>query len=131
MRSYAQAKAFAEHERVHPMRNWTFLCQSFARQCVGSPAFGTSALRAWNATPAKWKRTQGPPPPGSIAYYGTKGAGHAVFVVENGMVYSTDIKRKGKIDKVPWDVFPRVWGLKYRGYILRTPAGSVLPVKSV
>jgi hypothetical protein len=135
MRTYAQAKAFAEHQHADPAATgWFDRCQVFSRQCVGAQPFGTSARLAFEGTPAAHRHTSSPPPPGAIAYYGKPGVGdgHAVFVVEGGMVWSTDILHHGRVDKVRWDVFPRGkpkgWSLPYRGWIDSCPAG-VLPVQ--
>lgn len=134
MRTFQQAKAFAERQHVRPTarppRRWFNRCQGFARQCIGSVPFGISARLAFNAIPAEHRHTSSPPPPGSIAYYGfsNRGFGHAVFVVEGGYVWSNDIKRRGMIDRVKWDVFKRRWGLPYRGWIDWCPSGP-LPVQ--
>jgi len=137
MRTFATAKAFAQGQHDHPRaETWFEQCQVFARQCVGASPFGGSARLAFEGTPAMHRHTSSPPPPGSIAYYGKAGSGdgHAVFVVEAGMVWSTDIKRHGKVDKVGWDVFtaktPKGWSLPYRGWIDHCPSGT-LPVQQV
>jgi hypothetical protein len=132
MRTYEQAKRFALHESRHPSQNWTIKCQVFSRQCVGAPPFGDSARLAFNGVPAEHKHTSSPPPPGSIAYYGPEGSGdgHAVFVVEGGHVWSTDILRPGKVDRVKWNVFNQIWGRghQYRGWIDHCKWGD-LPVQ--
>lgn len=131
MRTYAQAKAFAQfqHERSRG-DDWFNLCQLFARQCVGAPSFGRSARLAFNSVSSEHTHTSAPPPPGSIAYYGQsdRGFGHAVFVVEGGYVWSNDILRKGRIDRVKWNIFLPEWGLPYRGWIDQCPAGD-LPIQ--
>lgn len=129
MRNFAEAKAYAEAERRHASRNWTNSCQMFSRTAFGAGAWAPSAREAFNNTPAAHKHTSYPPPPGSIAYYGVSdhGFGHAVVVVEDGYVYSTDILRQGKVDRVKWNVFQKAWGLPYRGWIDSTPSGP-LPI---
>lgn len=131
MRTFAEAKEFAQQEhRDGRSHNWYRLCQVFARQCVGAPPFGASAREAFNNQPAARRHTSSPPPAGSIAYYGfpDRGAGHAVFAVHGGFVWSNDILRAGKIDRVQWDVFVSRWRLPYRGWIDACPAGE-LPVQ--
>lgn len=131
MRSYEQAKAFAIHEHQQPRREgWFNFCQMFSRQCVGAPGFGASAREAFNSIDEAHRHASKPPPPGSIAYYGRadQGAGHAVFAVDGGKVWSNDILRRGQIDRVDWDIFVPRWGLAYRGWIDACP-GGVLPVK--
>jgi hypothetical protein len=130
MHSYAEAKAFAVAEQKHASRNWSNSCQMFARTAFGAAAWAPSAREAFNSTPAAHRHTSFPPPAGSIAYYGVadRGFGHAVVVVENGWVYSTDILRSGCVDKVKWNVFEKAWGLSYRGWIDTTPSGP-LPIQ--
>jgi Putative peptidoglycan binding domain len=134
MRNFNQAKAFAIQEHRQPSREWFNDCQLFARQSVGALGFGTSARLAFNSIPREHKFHSSPPPPGSIAYYGRPdaGNGHAVLVVEGGKVWSNDILRHAKIDRVDWDLFTKPsgrggWGLAYRGWIERCPSGQ-LPV---
>jgi hypothetical protein len=114
MRDYEQAKSFAIHEHRQPGgTGWFNMCQSFSRQSVGAAGFGATARLAFNSIPRDHKFESSPPPPGSIAYYGRpdQGAGHAVFVVEGGSVWSNDILRQGHIDRVDWDIFKGHWGL--------------------
>jgi peptidoglycan hydrolase-like protein with peptidoglycan-binding domain len=130
MRTYSRAKTFAQHQHDRPRAaGWFNQCQAFSRQCVGAPPFGTSARLAFNAIPAAHRHTSSPPPAGSIAYYGRsdRGFGHAVFVIEGGFVWSNDILRRGKIDRVKWNIFVPRWGLAYRGWIDWCPSGP-LPV---
>jgi hypothetical protein len=132
MRTYVQAVAYAEAERLHPSQNWHNRCQKFARQCVGASAWATSALNAWNSTPSQYRRT-GTPPAGSLVYFGTTKPGHVVFMVDHGYCYSTDILRDGKVDRVPWTAIRDRWNMRYRGYIIHTPSGTInlKPVVSV
>ena len=129
MRTYEQAKEFAQQQH-RGSASWHNLCQLFSRQCVGAAPFGASAREAFDATPSDARHSTSPPPPGSIAYYGfaDRGAGHAVFAVNGGFVWSNDIVRTGRIDRVQWDVFPSRWGLPYRGWISACPTGE-LPVQ--
>ncbi len=130
MRNYVQAKEFALQQHRTGSSSWLNLCQMFSRQCVGAAPFGASAREAYNNTDEKFRHQSSPPPPGAIAYYGFKdrGAGHAVFAVNGGFVWSNDILRRGRIDRVRWDVFQSRWKLPYRGWISACPAGE-LPVQ--
>ena len=130
MRTYVQAKEFAQQQHRSGSASWFNLSQMFSRQCVGAPPFGASARLAFNNTPPDQRHASSPPPPGSIAYYGhrDRGAGHAVFAVNGGFVWSNDILRRGRIDRVRWDVFATRWKLPYRGWISACPAGE-LPVQ--
>ena len=130
MRTYQQAKEFAQQQHRTGSASWHNLCQLFSRQSVGAAPFGASARDAFNATSAAARHTSNPPPAGSIAYYGFEdhGAGHAVFAVSGGFVWSNDILHRGQIDRVRWDVFVSRWRLPYRGWISACPTGE-LPVQ--
>ena len=128
IRSYAEAKAFAYGQSIHPSRSWYNLCQGFVRTTVNAAPYGTSALKAWQSIP-KVHRHQGEPPAGSIAYFDYPAiegeAGHSVYVVENGMCFSNDIKVRGEIDLVHYTDIVRKWGMRYLGWIDWTPSGSL------
>lgn len=126
MRSYAQAKRYAELQHVNPSRNWHNLCQMFARSCVGADAWAASARQAYNAIPAKY-RHGGTPPAGALVYFGDpdSGYGHVIFMVENGKAWSNDLVRDGKIDLVDWRRPVAQWGLPYRGWTNWTPSGPI------
>lgn len=128
MRNFEQAQAYAEYQRRNNTTGWHNQCQRFVRSCVGAGAWAGSARKAFNAIPVNHRHLNTPPPPGSIAYYGSasQGNGHTAFAsTQVGYVYSNDIKRDGKIDLVPWNVFASAWGMNYRGYIDWTPSGSI------
>ena len=126
MRDFAAALAYARAEEAHASRDWSNLCQMFARTCVAAAAWAPSAREAFNAVPQA-NRHLGVPPLGALVYYGNAhtGAGHATFSAGGGYVYSTDIKRKGKVDRVPYLIFEKAWGLQYRGWIDLTPSGPI------
>ena len=134
MRSYANAVAYAEQQRKAPTRDWTYLCQKFARTCVGAAAWGSTALKAWYAIPVS-HRHGGTPPPGSLVYFDDPNrvgeAGHVVFMVTNGYCYSNDILRRGKIDKVPLSLIRTKWGMRQLGWIDWTPSGSLNLLKTL
>jgi len=95
--------------------------------CVGAAAWAPSAREAFNAIPAKNKHTDTHPPAGALVYYGVpdRGYGHAVVSAGGGFVWSTDIKRSGKVDRVPLSLPVTQWGLPYRGWIDATPSGPL------
>ncbi len=123
MRSYSEAKKWAEGQRQNPSKSWYNLCQQFCRTAVGAGPYGTTAYKAWLYIPAKYKVLRKPPPAGSIAYYRGGAAGHATFAIENEKCYSNDIKRSGKIDICHYLDPVRQWGMVYLGYIIWTPSG--------
>lgn len=128
MRTYKQAQAWAEYQRAHSTGGWHNQCQRFARSCVDAAAWGKSARIAANAIPVKERHYNFPAPPGALIYYGssTSGNGHVTFVSSKyGYVYSNDIKRDGRIDLVPWNVFTSAWGMAARFWTTWTPSGRI------
>ena len=131
MRTYAQAKEFAQQQH----RDAAPALVEPVPDVLPAVRRGTTVRRLRPRGVQQHRRrstgTQtSPPPPGSIAYYGSpdRGAGHAVFAVNGGFVWSNDILRRGRIDRVRWDVFENRWNLPYRGWIDACPAGE-LPVQ--
>lgn len=126
MRTWQEATAYAEAEHAKPSRDWTNLCQMFTRSCLGAAAWAPSAREAFNAVPVANRHTS-VPPEGAGVYYGNahSGAGHATYSAGGGYVWSTDILRHGKVDRVRYDVFEHAWGLPFRGWIDLTPSGPV------
>jgi hypothetical protein len=64
MRTYGQAKEFAQQQHRSGSASWHNMCQMFSRQCVGAPPFGSSAREAFNRIPAEQRHTSSPPPAG-------------------------------------------------------------------
>lgn len=136
LRTYEQAVAFAARQNFHPSQNWANKCQSFARQAVGSSPFGgndsfyggTNDARIAFLSQSVGRHTDGPPPPGSLAYFFKSATdsepGHAVFVVDSGMVYSTPYgsitPTTTGVSLVHWSSFPN-----YRGYLTHVPDGAL------
>lgn len=128
MKTYAQAQAYAEHQRVSGNPIWFNLCQKFVRSCVGAAAWGTSARAAANSVPLKERHYTTPPPAGAQVFYGssTHGNGHVALAASKyGYVYSNDIKRRARVDLVPWNVFSSAWGYPFRFWTTWTPSGRV------
>lgn len=126
MRTYAGGVAWAEGQRLHPSQDWTYRCQSFARQCVGAAVWAPSARQAFYKIPRSHRHSS-TPPAGSLLYYGSDDPGHVVFVVSNGYCYSNDVRRRGKIDKVPLTEITEWLGRHYPvlGWIDQTPSGKI------
>lgn len=124
LRSYHDAVAWAENQRLHPSQNWTGLCQKFARSTVNAAPFGGTALDAWHSRPNSAK-VFNRAVAGGLGYFGTHEPGHAVFVVGNSYCYSTDILRQGKVDKVPIALITQRWGLPFLGTLIAVPEGKL------
>lgn len=133
LRTFDQAKAYAESVVANPGHSWSNLCQKFSHECVGSapfgaydPVFGCPTAR----TAFQWAKdnnvayTTGPPPAGSLAYFDTGRTGHAVFVADGGDVYSTPFGSltgtSYGVRRTPFKAFP-----KYMGYITHVPEGAL------
>ena len=129
MHSYDEAVSYAKGQVAHASQNWTNQCQHFSRNCVGAAAWAPSAREAFNAIPSAHRHTSWPPPAGALVYWGVSdhGFGHATFVGD-GVIYSTDFKRQGKVDAAKITKKPEqmpFWGLPYRGWIDWTPSGAI------
>jgi hypothetical protein len=130
MRTYAQAVAYAKAVHLNPPYyvQQTGKCQMFARNCVGAQAWAGTALNAWNAVPASHK-IPGKVVNGGLTYFDdphrSGEAGHAVFAMGNGYVWSTDILRSGHVDLVHYSVITSKWGMRLLGTINWTPSGAI------
>jgi hypothetical protein len=95
--------------------NWSVgKCQKFVRSAFGSAGGALTAVAAWNASGTQ-HRGDGNPPAGAAVYW-SGGAGHAAISAGNGMVYSTDAIRPGKVDLVSIDWLNSHWGKPYLGW---------------
>lgn len=113
MRSIKKAQEWAAAQVDNPTQNWDNLCQSFSRQSYGMGAYGSSATVAWGNVSDKYKvkitkasdsAWWSSVPMGAILYSTHGTSGHAWLAMGNSKAYSTDYKRKGKIDVVPVDI---------------------------
>ena len=132
LRSYEQSVAWARNKVINPGQNWAYLCQMFSHECIGAAPFGDvdpavgsrTAKTAWQWGVANNCAYTGPPPPGSLAYFEGGATGHAVFVTDGGMVFSTPYGSltgtTTGIGVVSFRAFPH-----YLGYITRVPEGPI------
>lgn len=115
MRTPAQAVAWARAQHVSGVARWPGLCLVFVHECYDAPAkYGTATI-AWQHT---HRRHTGTPPLGVPVYWtgGTHGYGHVALSDGHGYVWSNDVLRHGKIDRVSIGSITRNWGLTYRGW---------------
>lgn len=126
MRTAEQAVAAARQESRHPTRNLEGLCLGAVRSWWGfAPSGIYDANEAWRL--AQSKHTGRNPPRGAPMYWAVGNHGHIAISSGDGDCYSTDIKRRGKVDWTTISEVERKWGARYRGWS-SDYAGTPLPV---
>jgi hypothetical protein len=131
MRNIQGALDFGHEQVTNPTQSWKGLCQSFVRNSYGVPAWAASAYDAWLRIPDAHKST-GPiesAPRGAAIYYkrnhpGQERPGHVVLATKANCL-SNDIYRSGMIDVSARDIFMSHWNMKYLGWSLWTPYGTI------
>lgn len=121
---WARRKAgleFAHREHVDPSRWWENDCQMFSRMALGAPGgliFDT-AKKAFLQIPHADRHPVGGkhPPAGVPVYFRLPNPfWHAAISAGKGLIWSTDITRRGRIDKVSIGYLERRWGADYLGW---------------
>lgn len=111
-----EAVAWAVEQIAAPSKDWTNRCQEFTRRALGVGGGYPSAIAAWRGV-AKRDRHPGTSPPAGVPCYWSGGRyGHAALSAGDGWVYSTDIKRRGRVDRVPLTLIAERWGYTYLGW---------------
>lgn len=113
-RTYLQATSNAAAQVRQASQDWTGWCLKFCRIMYGVAAKWPDAITAWNQ--AKYKHTTGVPPKGALVFWAVGKFGHIAISDGGGYVYSTDIKRRGKVDRVPITYVTSHWNATYRGW---------------
>lgn len=113
-RTSLQSISAAAAEEQSASRDWTGWCLKFVRIMLGVAASHPSAIKAWDG--AKFKHTTGTPPKGVPIFWRIGEFGHVALSDGNGYCYSTDILRRGKVDRVPIARIASRWGAKYLGW---------------
>lgn len=113
--------ARAMGESVHPSQNWSGMCLKFTRTCLGVGALHASAFEAWRAAGGALganTHTLLAAPAGVPVFWsgGPHGYGHVAIADGQGYVWSSDILRAGKVDRVAISKIHDKWGLKYLGW---------------
>lgn len=120
LRTVTGAVAFAHRESRNASRNWHNDCLAFVRLAWNHPLTGTPHARAaWEK--ATHKHTDKNAPAGAPVYWDTPSTSnfdHVAISDGTGHVFSNDIIRDGKIDRVRIDdpVWRTKWGATYRGW---------------
>lgn len=109
----------AELESRRPRQNWTGLCLKFTRTMFRVTSRYPSAIEAWEGAGG----ASGPDthtvlaPPANVPVFWRGGRyGHVAVSAGGGMCWSTDIRRKGKVDLVPIAEITRKWRFEYLGW---------------
>ena len=113
-RTSAQATSAAIAEAANASRDWTGWCLKFVRIMLGVAASYPSAIAAWNG--AQYKHTTGTPPKGVPVFWRIGEFGHIALSDGGGYCYSTDILRRGEVDRVPIAKIRSRWGATYLGW---------------
>lgn len=121
MRLGSAAVAFALKEHKTPSRVWQSpkgngLCLQFTRTALDVPAKAGSAIEAWSDVAAGDRHGGQNPPPGVPVFWRIGRWGHVAVSAGGGYVWSTDILRKGKVDKVSIAYLSNRWGATYLGW---------------
>lgn len=121
------AAAWMLHESLYPSRDRTNECLRTVRIALGVPSGADWAIHAWDAALAARNTHQvALPAPGTPYFFKGSGKyGHIVLVdvnqdanrtVDSTYVWSTDIKRPGKVDRVTIGYIKRHWGMRGLGW---------------
>jgi hypothetical protein len=125
---------FAASQASHPTRDWTGICLIFVRTCFNVGPANLDAAAGYKN--AQFKHgTAGTPPLGVPLWWTGGDHGHVAISTGDGSCFSSDIKRPGKVDKVPISLIARQWGKVYKGWsedvngvrIFRPTAVGTLP----
>ena len=122
--------------------NGVGMCQKECRTVAGLPSAGdvngngrASAYDAWTrcVRDGEVVKTSDPRkvPAGTLVYYkgGTKGDGHVMISVGNGLGVSTDLPRAGRWGLVSLSMPEKEWGMTMVGYVVTYFDGSKLASK--
>ena len=112
-----EAFFYAAGQVHHPYQDYSMRCDGFVGRCYGWAASGEqSAIIHWYDIPWQRRHRLGTPPAGALVFWNVGRYGHVALADGHGNVFSNDIKRAGKIDRVPQSLITRNWGAKYLGW---------------
>lgn len=115
------AARWARNQSMHGEAIWHNLCQKGTRTALGAPGGAVSAKAAWQSLKGTGKRRrwdpEHPPPVGVPVYFRLDTPyWHAAISAGNGDIWSTDILRRGRYDKVSIGYLERRWHAKCLGW---------------
>lgn len=102
-----KARGYSEHATYWGVG----YCLKFSRNCAGAPAAAHDAITAWREADHRHS-SGGTPPRGAMVFWSGGSAGHGHIAVSDGggYVWSTDILRPGKVDRVSLAYLGAKWG---------------------
>jgi hypothetical protein len=105
-------------ESLHPQHDYTDECLVSVRTALGIPALYPTARAAWSYVPVARRHAHTVPPPGTPCFFQTSNSAWHITLadVHPWWVWSSDIKRKGKIDLVSKDLIESRWGASWLGW---------------
>jgi hypothetical protein len=118
-RTPEQACLWGRKQHENPSRNWTGMCQMFARSCFNVGALYGSASSAWDHADYRHPLSDGNLAPRGVPFYwkgGSRGFGHVALSVGSGLAWTTDVVRAGKVDLVRINDITRHWGQRPMGW---------------
>lgn len=114
-----QAVHFAREQHLSGGAVWHNLCQKFVRTACGADPGAPSARSAWVHLPGGDKHGVGGkhPPAGVPVYFWLNTPfWHAALSAGKGYIWSTDILRRGHVDKVSIPYLEHRWNARYLGW---------------
>lgn len=120
MRTPEQAIEWARQQHYNPSQGWTGLCQMFVRSAYGLGGGFASASAQWRGAQHRHRTSDGNKAPRGVAFCwtgGSRGFGHIVLSVGNGLCWSTDVVRTGHVDLVRINEITQRWGQHPEGWI--------------
>lgn len=110
-----QAVAYARAEATRTSRDWAGWCLMFVRLALGIRVLRPDAITAWSH--AQKRHSAGVPPRGVPVFWAIGEHGHVALSDGGGYCWSTDIRRRGKVDRVQVAEIARRWSsAKYLGW---------------
>lgn len=110
------AVAAARREALHPTQDLHNQCLKAVRTWLGIPFLFGSAIVAWSHVPVGDRFGGHHPPAGYPMFWRVGSFGHVALSAGGGKCYSTDIKRRGRVDLVPMSLIHDRWGAHYLGF---------------
>lgn len=125
----AQAIAAAAAESAHPTQDLTDDCLIAVRTFLRVPRLFGTARAAWSHIQPARRHAHTVPPPGSPCFFQTGNAAWHVTLADwdPWWVWSTDILRAGRVDRVPKSKIQRDWAAAWLGWT-DTLNGWVVPL---
>jgi putative peptidoglycan binding protein len=127
-RTPAQVVAWAKRQHDNGSSGWAGMCLKFARTAAGAPGGTRNAKAAWSK--ARFRHKRGTPPAGSFVFWGGGTHGHVAVSIGGGHIWSTDIRRRGRVDRVTISFLTSRWNMPYLGWTEDVNGVRILGLKA-